>query len=98
QFLVGPMIGSGLPWGQFWFYAGLVGLAISACLFALLPRETQLSPVGGMANVIRSLQTVFANPQSILCGLISGLLFLPTTIFSMTWGVRFLQDARGREY
>ena len=38
------------------------------------------------------------NPQSILCGLISGLLFIPTTIFGMTWGVRFLQEARGREY
>jgi MFS family permease len=30
--------------------------------------------------------------------LISGLLFIPTTIFGMTWGVRFLQEARGREY
>jgi MFS family permease len=25
-------------------------------------------------------------------------LFIPTTIFGMTWGVRFLQEARGREY
>jgi MFS family permease len=41
---------------------------------------------------------VFLNPQSILCGLIAGLLFIPTTIFGMTWGVRFLQEARGREY
>ena len=41
---------------------------------------------------------MFANPQSVLCGLISGLLFIPTTIFGMTWGVRFLQEARGREY
>jgi MFS family permease len=41
---------------------------------------------------------VFRNPQSILCGLIAGLLFVPTTIFGMTWGVRFLQEARGREY
>ena len=48
--------------------------------------------------MLRSLKTVFVNPQSILCGLISGLLFIPTTIFGMTWGVRFLQEARGREY
>src|SRR6476659_3107517 len=27
QFLVGPIIAAGLPWGQFWFYAGLIGLA-----------------------------------------------------------------------
>jgi MFS family permease len=30
--------------------------------------------------------------------LIAGLLFIPTTILGMTWGVRFLQEGRGREY
>jgi MFS family permease len=33
-----------------------------------------------------------------LCGLISGLMFLPTTIFDMIWGVRFLQEAHGMDY
>jgi MFS family permease len=98
QFLVGPMIKAGLPWEHFWFYAGLAGLALSLCLIALLPREQDLPSIGGVTSVVRSIGTVFANPQSILCGLISGLLFIPTTIFSMTWGVRFLQEARGREY
>ena len=42
--------------------------------------------------------TVFINPQSILCGLIAGLLFIPTTIFDMVWGVRFLQEAHGMPY
>jgi MFS family permease len=41
---------------------------------------------------------VLRNPQSILCGVIAGLLFIPTTIFDMIWGVRFLQEARGHEY
>jgi MFS family permease len=101
QFLVGPIIKRGLPWGQFWIYAGLVGLAISVALFTFLPKETPRPAVagtGGWASVFGSLKTVFLNPQSILCGLISGLLFIPTTIFGMTWGVRFLQEARGREY
>jgi MFS family permease len=98
QFLVGPLIKDGLPWGQFWIYAGVVGLAISACLLMFLPRETQAPSAGGVAGVLRSLKTVFMNPQSTLCGLISGLLFIPTTIFGMTWGVRFLQEARGREF
>ncbi len=44
------------------------------------------------------MKTVFLNPQSILCGVIAGLLFIPTTIFDMVWGVRFLQDARGFDY
>src|SRR5215470_903783 len=98
QFLVGPLIKGGLPWNQFWVYAGVAGLAISACLLLLLPREAPAPSAGGLAGVFRSLKTVFLNPQSILCGLISGLLFIPTTIFGMTWGVRFLQEARGREY
>jgi MFS family permease len=33
-----------------------------------------------------------------LCGLIAGLLFIPTTIFDMIWGVRFLQEAHGFDY
>jgi MFS family permease len=41
---------------------------------------------------------VFRNPQSILCGMIAGLLFIPTTIFDMIWGVRYLQEAHGHTY
>jgi MFS family permease len=101
QFCVGPLIKRGLPWGRFWIYAGLVGLCISGCLLFLLPKEERAPAAAGtdgIARVLTSLKTVFLNPQSILCGLIAGLLFIPTTIFGMTWGVRFLQEARGREY
>ena len=98
QFLVGPMIKGGVSWGQFWICAGVAGLVLSGCLLAFLPKEPPRRQAGGLAAVLGSLKTVFANPQSILCGLISGLLFIPTTIFGMTWGVRFLQEARGREY
>src|SRR5215467_5950301 len=33
QFLVGPLIKNGLPWGRFWIYAGVAGLVIAVCLF-----------------------------------------------------------------
>src|SRR5439155_1843503 len=68
--------------------------------FFFLPKEEPNPSAGGrgMASLIVPLGKVFANPKSILCGLISGLLFVPTTIFGMTWGVRFLQEARGREF
>ena len=33
-----------------------------------------------------------------MCGLIAGLLFIPTTILDMIWGVRYLQEARGFDY
>jgi MFS family permease len=98
QFLVGPIIKGGLPWGQFWVCAGVAGLALSVCLLLFLPKEVRAPSAGGLAGVFRSLKIVFLNPQSILCGLISGLLFIPTTIFGMTWGVRFLQEARDQEY
>lgn len=101
QFCVGPMIKHGLPWAHFWIYAGLVGLAVAGLLLTFLPKEEPspaTSDTSGFANAFSSLKKVFLNPQSILCGLISGLLFIPTTILAMTWGVRFLQEGRGREY
>jgi len=100
QFLVGPIIKNGLSWNRFWIYCGLLGLIISAMLLVLLPKEapkTTTAP-GGFATLLSSLGKVFRNPQSYICGFISGLLFIPTTILGMTWGVRFLQEARGREY
>ena len=101
QFLVGPIIKSGISWDRFWIYAGCLGLIISGVLLVLLPRETPKSSgvgSGAFSALLRSLGRVFRNPQSILCGFISGLLFIPTTILGMTWGVRFLQEARGREF
>ena len=101
QFMVGPMMKSGMAWNHFWIYAGIVGLIISALLLFLLPGETPktgTSASGGWATLLSSLGKVFRNPQSIFCGLISGFLFIPTTILGMTWGVRFLQEARGREF
>jgi MFS family permease len=101
QFFVGPIIKGGVPWDRFWIYAGCLGLVISVVLLILLPKEapkTSTSGSAALSTLLRSLGKVFRNPQSILCGFISGLLFIPTTILGMTWGVRFLQEARGREY
>jgi MFS family permease len=113
QILVGPTIAAGVAWSTFWIAMGIVGLMISVALFLLLPeqrsnrggpsvppgalektdhRDDWLKSAGG------AMKTVFLNPQSILCGIIAGLLFIPTTIFDMIWGVRYLQEARGFEY
>jgi len=99
QFVVGPMIGAGLAWSSFWTGMGAAGLLLGALLFLLLPRQ---APKASQDNWARSaaaaMAVVFKNPQSILCGLIAGLLFIPTTIFDMIWGVRYLQEARGFDY
>jgi MFS family permease len=99
QFLVGPMISAGIVWSTFWFGMGVIGLVIGALLFLLLPD----APSRGrdddwLKSAGRTLLLVFRNPQSILCGIVAGLLFIPTTIFDMVWGVRYLQDAHGMDY
>jgi len=99
QFLVGPMIGAGLPWNYFWLGMGVLGLVIGVVLFFLIPSENSRQQAdGGLKIVVRAFATVFKNPHSILCGLIAGLLFIPTTIFDMIWGVRFLQEAHGVDF
>ena len=99
QFVVGPLIAGGLPWNHFWIGMGIAGLAISAILALLLPRsERAPAQDNWLKSALVALGTVFRNPQSILCGLIAGLLFIPTTIFDMIWGVRFLQEAIGHDY
>ena len=99
QFVVGPIIGRGVPWSTFWLAMGVAGLAIGILLFFLIPAEQGTEqPAGGLKIVARAFGTVFRNPQSILCGLIAGLLFIPTTIFDMIWGVRYLQEAHGLDY
>lgn len=99
QFAVGPMISSGVSWQNFWFSMGVAGLMIGALLWFLLPKdEMNKKPTGGFKSIITAMRMVFSNPQSILCGIIAGLLFIPTTIFDMIWGVRFLQDAHGIDY
>lgn len=99
QFVVGPLIAAGVSWTAFWAGMGILGLAISGVLAVLLPeskppeqRDDWLREAAGAFG------QVFRNPQSILCGMIAGLLFIPTTIFDMIWGVRYLQDARGLDY
>lgn len=99
QFVVGPIIGRGIPWSTFWLAMGVAGLAIGILLFFLIPAEQGAEqPAGGLKIVARAFGTVFRNPQSILCGLIAGLLFIPTTIFDMIWGVRYLQEAHSLDY
>jgi MFS family permease len=99
QFVVGPMIGAGVPWNWFWAVMGVVGLALAVVLFMLLPRQATVEKnAAWLGEAAGALGLVFRNPQSILCGMIAGLMFIPTTIFDMVWGVRYLQEAHGFEY
>ncbi len=103
QFLVGPAMANGLQWDGFWLGMGIAGIPIAVLLYIFIPKRQRASQSAEAGtNWIRdaghAMWSVFRNPQSILCGLIAGLMFIPTTIFDMVWGVRFLEEAHGIPY
>lgn len=99
QFAVGPALDAGLPWRTFWTAMGVAGLALGAVLLVFLPKaEPRAQKPGWLKEALGALGLVFRNPQSILCGAIAGLLFVPTTIFDMVWGVRYLQEGIELDY
>jgi MFS family permease len=99
QFLVGPAIAAGISWQAFWMAMGLAGLVISVLLFVMIPpAEVKPRRDGRATGTAEAMKIVFLNPQSVLCGIIAGLLFIPTTIFDMVWGVRYLQEARSLDF
>jgi MFS family permease len=66
---------------------------IAVAMFVATPREHKSA--GSQTSIwdtFAPYKIVLANPQSYLCGLVGGLLFLPTTVGAMTWGVSFLQE------
>jgi len=97
QFAVGPLISKGTSCNSIWLGMCIAGIGVGVLLLFLLPPESRRRHAG-LRNTVSGLYSVFKNRQSILCGLISGLLFIPTTIFGMIWAVRFLQEAHGFEY
>ena len=98
QFIVGPLMRQGLAWDGFWLLMGIVGLGLGTLLFFVLPTEEWVQASGEFKRTAEAFYAVLKNPQSILCGIIAGLLFIPTTILDMVWGVRYLQEAHGLDY
>jgi MFS family permease len=93
QNVVGPMIEHGLGVHVFWVSMGVIILVNGALLYFATPKE-QLGPhlqEGGAASLLKPYKVVFSNPQSYLCGIVAGLMFAPTTIGDMIWGVAAFQ-------
>ena len=93
QNIVGPMIEHGVGAHVFWVGIGVVILVNAALLYFATPKE-QFGPhlqEGGLGSLLKPYEVVFSNPQSYLCGIVAGLLFAPTTIGDMIWGVAAFQ-------
>ncbi|TGE08450.1 MFS transporter [Hymenobacter fodinae] len=100
QSVVGPLIHGGFDIRLFWVLMGLANLATALALYFITPNdaaEQARQPVAA-GGLLQPYKIVFRNPQSYLCGLIAGLLFAPTTIFAMNWGVASLQQDQQMSY
>jgi MFS family permease len=92
QLVVGRWIAGGLSVPQYWGRAGVVVLLVAVGLWWITPKETPRILHGkASGGILATYKIVFSNPQSYLCGLAAGLLFVPTTVGDMVWGVRFFQ-------
>jgi len=99
QFAVAPLIHGALSWQQFWIVGGVVTILIALPALVITPgghdaRTTGRGPMAGRGSIwsmFTPYKAVLANPQSTLCGLVAGLLFLPTTVGDMIWGVPFMR-------
>ena len=100
QFAVAPLIHSLVTWQQFWLLAGLALLVVAILVLIVTPSGHD-APHGtdrSIWSIVAPYKIVLANPQSYLCGIVAGLLFLPTTIADMIWGVPFVRDGLGLSY
>jgi MFS family permease len=93
QFAIGPMIEHGMGIHTIWIGFGVIILVVAVLLFLATPKEQSVSHAqdGGAGSVLTPYKIVFSNPQSYLCGIIAGLMFAPTTIGDMIWGVASFQ-------
>jgi len=94
SFWIGPLVHGQLGWQSFWIYAG-AALAIVALLLLVTTPARQERENGSIWDMFAPYKIVLTNPQSYLCGFIGGLLFMPTTIGDMIWGVPFLGQGLG---
>ena len=99
QFGVAPLIHGPITWQQFWLYAGLVTFVTAFALVLVTPRQAPSEhSKSSIWRMFDPYKTVLTNPQSYLCGFCAGLLFLPTTIGDMIWGLPFLREGWHVEY
>ena len=91
QFVVGPMIEHGVSIQVLWLGFAAIILANALLLYVAAPREQLRAQESSLSSLLKPYRVVFSNPQSYLCGAVAGLLFAPTTIGDMIWGVAGFQ-------
>jgi MFS family permease len=94
QFVVAPMIHGLVSWQQFWIWGGAAAAVLAVVVWVVTPsgHPARSAAQASIWSMFTPYKSVLSNPQSYLCGFAAGLLFLPTTIGDMIWGVSFLRE------
>lgn len=94
RMLIDPQGHWHVSWEHIWLGFGVIGLILAAAVWVTMPRDSGDSAHhhGDLttANLLKPFRVIFTNPQSWIAGLISGLLFVPTTIGALGWGASML--------
>ena len=77
-----------------WIIFGIISVILAVLAFLFTPKTETDVKTQKPKKILDNYKIIFSNPQSYLSGMVSGLLFAPTTIFAMIWGVDFLQKSR----
>lgn len=97
QAAVAPMIHSVINWQQFWFFACGILMIMAVAMLAVTPKTEAPADIKS-TSLLYPYKVVLTNPQSYLCGIVAGLLFMPTNIGDMIWGVQFLESGLNVPY
>lgn len=85
----------GNSYSSLWIIFAVFATILGILVYFLTPKENPEEFIEVKKQPLwDNYKIVFANYRSWLCGIASGLLFAPTTIFAMIWGVDFLEKAR----
>jgi MFS family permease len=96
QMAIDPEGSFHLPWQTVWIAFAVMGFALAAATWIVMPKEKDDSvshhgPIS-VASLAAPFKVVFSNLQSWLAGIIGGLLFVPTTIGALVWATAFLHN------
>lgn len=92
QFVVAPLLENGFGYKTFWIIAGVLCIIPAVAMLFITPKSSEEEiEKSKQTSFIEPFKIIFSNPNSWLTGIISGLLFIPTTIFAMTWAVPFFK-------
>ena len=89
QHVVGALVHGPIAWQSFWIYSGLLSTVLVLGVLVVTPTSAPGAKRSGSGSIFAPYQVVLRNPQSYLCCFIGGLMFMPTTIGDMIWGVPF---------